>query len=116
MASRRGLNNEDRLALNIATVTADASLVEAPCYVYMIVASLIDTTTTGGVSIADSSASGDADKETEKLEFKLGTALTSAGAPNPPLVITPPKPIYFAKTCVADITNVQVGVAFLPAN
>ena len=116
MAGRRGLNNAERVALSMATVTADASLVEAPCFVYIIVASLIDTTTTGAVTIADSSASGDADKEVEKFEFKLGTALTSAGAPNGPLVINSPKPLYFAKTCVADITNVQVGVAYLPAN
>ena len=70
MAGRRGLANEERVALSMATVTADASLVEAPCFVYMIVASLIDTTTTGAVTVADSSASGDADKEPEKFEFK----------------------------------------------
>lgn len=113
MAVTRGRNREEMIALDMATVTADASLVESPCFVYSIVASLIDTNATGGVSIADSTASGDADKETTKIEIKLGSGGVSA-AGGAPFVWQPPKPLHIRNTLVADISNVTVSVAYLP--
>lgn len=115
MATRRGQSNQDRFGLDAAMVTADASLVLAPCFVYSIVVGLIDTTTTGNVSIADSSASGDADKEVAKLEFKLGAGEASANGAQNVLVFCPPKPWYIQKTLVADITNATVSVLYANA-
>lgn len=113
MARSRGLAAEDRLALKIACVTADASLVLGPALVYQIIATLLDCTTTGHVSIADSSASGDADKETSKIEVQLGSGEASANGLTT-VVITPPKPIGFSQTVVADITNSRISVAYVP--
>jgi len=114
MAITRGPNREDRLALDMVTVTADASLVESPCFVYAIWVKLLDTNTTGTVSIADSTASGgDADKEAAKIEVAMGAGGVSA-AGSATAYYPLPKPWHVRKTLVADVTGVSVTVLYLP--
>lgn len=114
MATRRGASNQDRLALDIVHVSADASLVLAPCFLYAINVALIDTSATGKVVIADSSASGDALNESAKWVFKLGPLGASGGTSGTPVVFQ--KPVYIQKTLVADITNAEVSVQYLAAS
>lgn len=118
MSTRRGPNNSERFGLDASCVTADASLVEAPCFVYQIVAGLIDTSATGEVVLADSSASGaGGDKETAKIEIKLnGAGGGSANSAVAVQTLTLAKPWYVQKTLVADITNATVSVLFHAAS
>ena len=116
MASPRGMRNQERFGLEMATVTADASLVTAPCYLYSMVCGLIDVSATGSVVIADSSASGtETDKETDKIEVKLGAGAVSASSwsGNFQQVFNPP--VFISQTLVADITNATVSVTYFPA-
>lgn len=113
MATRRGPNNEERLALDLVTVTADSSLVLQPCFVYSVWASLLDTNVTGHFALADSSASGSCGNESAKIHMKIGCGGVSAAGQS--VVIDLPKPIFISKTLAVDITNVAIGVAYLPA-
>lgn len=111
MAIRRGAH--DLLGVDMVTITGSASLVEAPCFVYSIWASVIDGSATGAVSLADSSASGDADAEAEKIEIKLGQVGNSASSQ--PYTQSFKRPIYISKTLVASVTNAHVGVTYIAA-
>ena len=112
MANRRGLSNQERLALSMATVTADASLVEAPCFLYSAVFSALVLTATGQVALGDSTASGDAIKELAKIDVTFGAGGSSA-ANTSAVVMNFSPPIFIAKTLVADITNAKVSVTYL---
>lgn len=116
MAARRGLSNAERLGLKMVTVTADATLVLAPCFVYSVIAGLIDVSATGSVVIADSSASGSCDNESAKLEIKLGAGAVSASSWGGHFKQNFNPPIYVSKTLAADITNATVSVTYLDGN
>lgn len=116
MARRRGLGNMERVALDIAAVTATGAVVAAPCFVYSLDASLTDTNATGLFSIGDSTAAGDLVKESTKLNFRLGAGGASAVGHmvtrnfNPPLYIA--NQLFFA-----NATGVgHVGVSYIAAS
>lgn len=115
MAARRGIGNDERLALDFAHASASRSLSLAPCFLFAINSiALIDTSATGSVTLTDSSASGDAAKENEKMVFKLGPLGASGGTSGIP--VTLPKPIYISKSLVCAVTNAEVSVSYLAAS
>lgn len=116
MAQRRGMGNGERFALDMVTVTADASLVLGACFVYSMVCGLIDVSASGSVVLADSTASGSCDNESAKIEVKLGAGAVSAGAFNGVFSKDFNPPIYVQKTLVADITNATVSVTYVAAS
>lgn len=115
MATRRGLQNAERFALDTVHSTASNSPVLAPCFVYNVVVSLTDTSVTGSLTLADSSASGDAAKEPAKLmQIKLGPGALSASSHPFAVRFTPP--VYVAQTLVCAITNASVAVQYIAAS
>lgn len=116
MASRRGMANSERLALNLANVTATGAVVAAPCYVYTLDASLSDTNATGVLSVGDSSAAGDLVKESTRLDFRLGNG--GASAAGGILVRNFIPPLYIAtQLFFANSTGVnKVSVSYLAAS
>lgn len=111
MAKRRGMNGQERFALDFSAVTADGALVSAPCYVYSILISPLDTNVTGLAIVADTSAAADAVKETAQVAAKTGAGGTSAGGGiNVDLKFNPP--LYCAVALYADITNTRVAASY----
>lgn len=74
MASRRGLNNSERFALDLKNVTATGAVVDVPCYIYAIYCSIDDSTTSGKLSVGNTTAVADLVKESTRIDFKVGTA------------------------------------------
>ena len=105
------MNNAERLALDMATVSATATLVSAPCFVYSAVFSPTNTNTTGECSLADTSASADAIAESAKIQVRFGSQGASASVA--PVVMNFNPPLYIAQTLAAGTTGVQVSVTYL---
>ena len=114
MAQRRGLANGERLGVNMATVTADAALVGAPCYVYSLLISPLDATISGQAIVADTTAAADAVKEVAGIRMKLGSDGISAGNFLAPIRFDPPW--YVQQKLYADITSCSVTVTYLDAS
>ena len=115
MARRRGLSTPERLALDLATITATATIVSAPCFLYSAVFSLLNTNVTGIADLADTSASGDAYIELNRISVTFGSLGASGGA-NQPVVMNFNPPIYVAKTLALGTTGVKVSVTYLAAS
>ena len=114
MAQRRGITNPERLALDFASVTTTATLVGAPCFVYSVLFSLLNTNATGIAQIADTSASADAFKELAKIDVTLGAGGASAAGQNQVINFNPP--LYVSKTLVGAITGTKISVSYLAAS
>lgn len=117
MARRRGLGDADRLAVDLATVTATGAIVAAPCFVYSIDFSLSDATVSANMSIGDTTAAADLVKESTRLDLKIGTAGASGNVDcHDNLIFNPP--IYIANQLFfANSTGVaSVSVAYLAAS
>lgn len=114
MATRRGLGNEERLGLDFVHSSGSNTLVSAPTFLFSVNVALIDTSATGKVTLADSSASGDAAAESAKMVFKLGPLGASGGTTGQPIAL--PKPIYIQKGLVCALTNAEVSVTHLAAS
>lgn len=112
MARRRGLGNADRLALDIANVTATGAVVAAPCFVYEIIATLTNSTTSGRLSIGDTTAAGDLVLEKTRVDLKIGSAAASGNSMwmnpryfNPPLYVA--NQLFFANSTGIASVSVQ---------
>ncbi len=115
MAARRGLGNEERLGLDSTHVSASATLVFAPCFVYRAIVTLTDTNSTGVITLNDVSASGDVATDTIKLmRVKLGAGGVSAGAVAQVYNFNPP--VYIQRTLAAAATNAEVAIHYLAAS
>lgn len=117
MARRRGPSNMERLAFDMANVTATGAVVAAPCFVYACDFTLTDGTTTGKFSIGDTTAAADLVKESTRLDFKIGTAGSSGNSDCHDLLQFNP-PVYIANQLFfANATGVNsVSVAYLAAS
>lgn len=103
MARRRGLANADRLALDLATVTATGAVVASPCFVYAIHSTLSNSTVSGSFSIGDTTAAADLVLEKTRIDMKFGSSAASANSEwhspryyNPPLYIA--NQLFFANS------------------
>ena len=110
MARRRGLGDAERLALDIATVTATGAVVATPCFVYAIHSTLTNSTTSGSLSIGNTTAAGDLVLESTRFDMKFGSSAASANSEwhyprmfNPPLYV--PNQLFFANsTGIASVS------------
>ena len=112
MASRRGLSNQERLAVDIKNVTATGAIVAAPCYLYWVTCSIDDSTTSGLFSIGNTSAAADLIKESTRIDLKFGTAGASGNCNEQRQLIFSP-PVYIETqlfyTLSTGIDAVSVG-------
>jgi hypothetical protein len=95
MGIRRGLTASERVSADFVNVTSTGTVLPFPCYVYRIALTLSDSTTSGKLSIGDSTASADLVKESTRLDLKVGTAGASGNA-NPQTVLELHPPLNIA--------------------
>lgn len=117
MASRRGMSNGDRFAVDMACVTATGAVVNVPCYVYSIIARIEDSTTSGLGLVGNTTAVADLVKESTKISFKIGNAAATANStPIDQMRFIPPlycqNGLYFA----ASTGITAISVAYFPAS
>lgn len=116
MAVRRGLGNQERLAIDSTHASASVTLVSAPCFLYGVVVSKTDTNATGLATLNDVSASGDVAADINKtLRVKLSAGGVSAEGESAINIPFDP-PIFIAKTLAVAITNAEVTVRYLAAS
>lgn len=107
---RRGLSNEDRLALLGATTSATSTIVIAPVYLYSVVVALNDTNATGDLVLSNTTGSAVADITADDF---LGVRLGGGASGGTTLVWIPPKPLFLSKGLACSATNCEVSVAYL---
>lgn len=117
MARIRGLSNAERLASYLANVTATGAVVAAPCVVYRVAFTLSDSTTSGKLSIGDTSAAADLVKESTRFDLKVGTAGASGNVVNQHnLDFNPPLAIGTQLFWAVSTGIASVSVSYIPAS
>lgn len=113
MASRRGMSNQDRLALDAATTSASSTIKGFPLYLFDVFVALNDTNATGDLVLADTSASAVADVTAgDFLGIRLGGGASGGTTLNHHFE----PPVYVAVGLVCSATNCEVSVTYLSAN
>lgn len=87
----RGAGDVERLAVDFTTVTATGAVLAFPAVVYAINAILSASTTSGMISLADTTAAADVGLESVRWDFKFGSAAASSNSEwHYPRMFTPP--------------------------
>jgi len=117
MARVRGLNDSERLALDLATVTATGAIIAAPVFLYAVEWTLTDSSVSGLFSIGDTTANTDLVKESTRFDLKENMTVASGASDlhdnfafNPPVYIA--NQLFFA-----NATGIRsVSVSYLAAS
>lgn len=117
MSRRRNPNNAERLASDLANVTATGAVVAAPCFVWSALITLSDSTTSGRLSLGDTTAAADLVKESTRVDLKVGTAGASGNA-NPQTQVNFMPPLNVANQLMfANSTGIaSVSVSYIAAS
>lgn len=115
MAARRGLTNEERLAVHSAIASATETVQSGPLFLYSVMVSLQNTEATGDVALADGTSSAALTFGTTADDFFRVRLVASASGPSHMVrQFTPP--LFVKRDVVASATGVVVSLTYLPVS